>query len=151
MRRLINSIIFLGLLSFPVTTVVSAIELGSIQGKWKLAYRGNYGYQFQFYKNYRALCILYLGNETVIFKGVYTNENENLRINIYEMRRDSSPNSADYTRNFIKTSSSYFVFRAEYQKEKTDQYLILFPEKTFIDGISSEGYFEPTIKLKKVY
>ena len=125
------------------------LKFRDVQGKWSLMFRGNYGYEFRFSKSYRAICILYLLSSSLIFKGVYTIEEGNkLRINISEMKNEESVNGLNLSKKFVKTTSSYFVFQAEVRKEKKGKMLVLRPQKIFIDGNNSEGYFEPEIKLE---
>mgnify|MGYP000316806676 CR=1 FL=1 len=120
-----------------------------LHGRWQLKYRGNYGYMFHFYKNFRALCVIYLNHSAVVFKGIYTVEADNtLRINIYEMKNSSS-SGINYHSNFVKTTSTYLLFNAERTVEGSSHLLLIKPKKIMIDGRSSDGYFEPMIKLKK--
>jgi hypothetical protein len=125
------------------------ITFTNVVGTWALKYSGNYGYQFSFYANYRALVILYLNMETLIFKGVYTlDEGNKLKINIYEMkdeRRSGVPN-----RGFVKAKSSYFLFSGYQTARQGRKTLFLRPRAIIIDGNNSEGYFEPLLKLAKI-
>ncbi len=122
-----------------------------IRGFWKLNYGNNYGYSFHFYKNYRATVVLSLSNSSLVFRGVYNLEDDNLvRINISEMKRTDETKSVNVTSNFIKTKSSYFVFHGRVRKMKRNHMLELRLVKIFIDGNGSEGYFEPLIKLKRI-
>jgi hypothetical protein len=121
----------------------------NVVGTWALKYSGNYGYQFSFYANYRALVILYLNMETLVFKGVYTlDEGNKLKINIYEMkdeRRAGVP-----SKGFVKAKSSYFLFSGYETARQGRTTLFLRPRAIIIDGNNSEGYFEPLLKLAKI-
>jgi hypothetical protein len=120
----------------------------NVIGNWTLKYSGNYGYTFNFYSNYRALVILYLNMETLIFKGVYTIEEGNkLKINIYEMKEEHR--AAGTKKGFVKAKSSYFLFGGHKIKKNRKETLYLRPLSIIIDGNNSEGYFEPLIKLAK--
>ncbi len=120
----------------------------NIIGNWTLKYSGNYGYTFNFYSNYRALVVLYLNMETLIFKGVYTIEEGNkLKINIYEMKEEHR--AAGTKKGFVKAKSSYFLFGGHKTLKNRKETLYLRPLSIIIDGNNSEGYFEPLIKLAK--
>jgi len=120
----------------------------NVIGNWTLKYSGNYGYTFSFYSNYRALVVLYLNMETLIFKGVYTIEEGNkLKINIYEMKEEHR--AAGTKKGFVKAKSSYFLFGGHTIKKNRKETLYLRPRAIIIDGNNSEGYFEPLIKLTK--
>ena len=120
----------------------------SVIGNWTLKYSGNYGYNFSFYSNYRALVVLYLNMETLIFKGVYTIEDGNkLKINIYEMKEEHR--AGCIKKGFVKAKSSYFLFSGHKIRKNGKETLNLRPLAIIIDGNNSEGYFEPLIKLAK--
>jgi hypothetical protein len=120
----------------------------SVIGNWSLKYSGNYGYNFSFYSNYRALVVLYLNMETLIFKGVYTIEDGNkLKINIYEMKEEHR--AGGVKKGFVKAKSSYFLFGGNKIRKNGKETLNLRPLAIIIDGNNSEGYFEPLIKLAK--
>jgi hypothetical protein len=120
----------------------------SIIGNWTLKYSGNYGYNFSFYSNYRALVVLYLNMETLIFKGIYTIEDGNkLKINIYEMKEEHR--AGGIKKGFVKAKSSYFLFGGHKIRKNGKETLNLRPLAIIIDGNNSEGYFEPLIKLAK--
>lgn len=139
--------LFLILLLSPVMHA-EPVRLADLPGRWQLLYRGNYGYQFQFFKNFRAICTVYLNTSAVIFKGVYTIEDGNkIRINVNEMKNESK---AHQMNKFVKTSSTYFIFDAKYEQSKKSKVLELVPIRSIIDGNNSEGYFEPLIKLNKI-
>ena len=126
------------------------MQSGDLIGTWRLMYRGHYGYTFRFYRNYRALCILHLRVNALIFKGVYTiEENNRIRINIYEMKNEQNPARPNLRRNFVKTSSSYFIFQGTLHRTNNRPKLLLQPVTIIIDGMSSAGYFEPSFELIK--
>lgn len=121
----------------------------NVVGTWALKYSGNYGYQFSLYANYRALVILYLNMETLVFKGVYTiDEGNKLKINIYEMKEERR--SGPQSRGFVKAKSSYFLFSGYQTVKQGRTTLFLRPRAIIIDGNNSEGYFEPQLKLAKI-
>jgi hypothetical protein len=131
--------------------VSPAINFKDIHGRWRLAYGGNFGYEFRFNKSYRALCILYLRSCAYVFKGVYTiEEGSRIRINISEMKNDPNVSSPNLHGNFNKTSSSYFIFEGEIKKNKNKKTLELKPVKIIIDSNSDEGKFEPLIRLESI-
>jgi hypothetical protein len=134
-------------LVFTLPCALSArVTFGDFHGTWRLMYRGNYGYEFSFNKSYRANCAIYLQGTTLYFRGVYTlDEKNNLRINVSEMK-NQEPGQAG---SFTPISSSYFIFGAERLKQAGKDYLELRPLTIIINGNSSEGYFEPVIKLTK--
>ena len=125
------------------------LNFKNVVGTWSLKYSGNYGYQFSFYANYRALVILYLNNETLVFKGVYTIDDGNkLKINIYEMKDER--NGGFSNKGFIKAKSSYFLFSGYQTAKQGKTTMFLRPRSIIIDGNNSEGYFEPLLKLAKI-
>lgn len=72
------------------------LNFKTLSGNWNLMYGNDYGYSFRFFKNYRAIVIVYLNTNSVIFKGVYNIENSNaIRINISEMKRVESVKELD--------------------------------------------------------
>ncbi len=124
------------------------LSFKSVVGTWALKYSGNYGYTFSFYSNYRAVVVLSLNMETLVFKGVYTiEEGSKLKINIYEMKEEHR--SMGTGKGFVKAKSSYFLFGGHKTKKGGRETLYLRPLKIMIDGNNSEGYFEPLIKLAK--
>ncbi len=128
----------------------SPITFDKIPGKWILLYPNDYGYEFQLYRNYRALVILYLNNCALIFKGVYTLEDGNrLRLNISEMKRSQEVRAVNTYSGFAKAKSSYFLFRLSSTGEREKMKLVLRPLKIIIDGSDSDGYFEPILRLKR--
>ncbi len=125
------------------------IDFKDLPGKWALRFTGNYGYEFRFNKNYKALVVIYLGGSSLLFNGVYTIENGNLKINIYEMKNEDRSENINIYSNFVKAKSSYFLFKAGINKKPgTNKMLVLRPSNIIIDGINSDGYFEPVLKLK---
>lgn len=134
----------------PLGTIPGeAVSFKSIIGKWRLQYSGNYGYYFNFQKNYKALVILYLGPERLVFKGVYSVDVDKIKINIYEMKREKKHTALDTTGGFLKANSSSFLFRVGLLTKNNHEYIVLAPITIRIDGNNSDGYFEPLIKLKK--
>lgn len=123
------------------------IDYKSLLGRWSLIYSGNYGYDFRFQKNYKSLVTLYLGNEALVFKGVYSIDGNNIIINIYEMKRAKDIPSVSYPGGFQKANSSSFIFRASINEKNRKKILKIIPLKIRIDGNNSDGYFEPLIKL----
>jgi len=127
------------------------VDFKNIIGSWKLLYRGNYGYEFRFYSNYKAVVILYLHDRVIIFKGVYTiEEKSNIRINILEMKSTEGVARVNLFFGFVKTKSSYFIFKGGLKDGKGNKVLIVRPEKIIIDSNNSDGYFEPVLHLKKI-
>lgn len=125
------------------------LGFSDITGIWMLKYGTGYGYNFSFYKNYKSLVILYLKKSSIVFKGVYTlEEANNIRINIFEMKFAGTSKEIFLPSGFTKTKRSYFIFKGHLKNREGKRILILKPEKIFIDGKSSHGYFEPLIKLK---
>ena len=121
----------------------------NVVGTWALKYSGNFGYQFSLYANYRALVILYLNMETLVFKGVYTiDEGSRLKINIIEWKEERR--SGGSGRGFVKAKSSYFLFNGYQTVKQGRTTLFLRPRAIIIDGNNSEGYFEPLLKLTKI-
>ncbi len=141
MRR----IIAVFLITAALSTGAQALKLETLHGSWKLIYRGDYGYAFHFYPDYRALIIIYLGNHAVIFKGVYTSEEDKVRVNVYEMKDDMNIAYPNLSGGFQKVASTYFLFSGSVNGSE----LALYPVRVIIDGNNSEGYFEPEIKLQK--
>jgi len=124
------------------------VNFKSLSGNWNLLYGNDYGYNFKFYKNYRAIVILYLNTNSIVFKGVYNVEsNDSIRINISEMKREENVKNIDLKKGFVKAKSSHFVFNTRITKNGEKKYLELKAQEIFIDGSNSDGYFEPYIKL----
>ena len=149
MKKIISSILTL-LILVPCVLSGKPIGFKDVAGRWRLLYRGNYGYDFYFYNNYRAIVIVYLRSSAVVFRGVYTiEENNQIRINISEMKNEPSATNINLKSRFVKTSSSYFTFIVDREDAKGKKILSLKPGRIVIDGLDSEGYFEPVIKLDK--
>ncbi len=149
MKKLLYTAIIL--LTLPQGTLhPDQLKPDNLVGRWSLIYRGNYGYKFRFYKNYRVLCILYLRLNALVFKGIYTVEDNNrIRINIYEMKNEENISRINLKKNFVKTSSSYFIFQGSIDKSSKKKKLLLKPIEVVIDGRRSDGYFEPAFTLNK--
>lgn len=149
-KRTIALFLFFCLL--PVSGLHSAgkLDLSRLYGTWRLLYQGGYGYTFKFQKNYQSICIIHLHTSAVVFKGIYTAEGDDaIRINIYEMKNDANALSPSSGPGFTKTSSTYFVFHASFTGTPKAPVLVLMPTRTVIDGRSSDGYFEPEIRLTR--
>ncbi len=136
---------------FPVKSAaenVLPVNFKSLSGNWDLLYGNDYGYSFKFYKNYKAVVILYLNSSSIIFKGVYNIESgDSIRINISEMKREESVKNIDLKSGFSKAKSSHFIFNTRITNSNGKKNLELRPLTIFIDGSDSDGYFEPFIKL----
>ena len=151
MRIMKKFILLLILFQFTAITHSETLKLNILYGKWQLLYRGSYGYHFQFHPDFRSLCIIYLGASAAIFKGVYTLEDETtIRINIYEMKTENAVSNINLYSNFTKVTKTYFIFHGRYSETNNTKCLELDSVKTIIDGVNSEGYFEPEIKLNKI-
>lgn len=123
----------------------------ALAGKWGLHYSGNYGYDFFLAANYRAIVILYLHTQAIVFKGVMALEDpETLRINIVEMKSEPRVTGINHNWGFSKAKSSYFLFKVRLLDKNKSRTLELRPARIIIDGNDSEGYFEPIIKLKRI-
>lgn len=126
----------------------SAVNFKNLTGNWNLLYENSYGYNFRFYKNYKAIVVIYLNNSSIIFKGVYNLESsDSIRINISEMKRVESVKNLDLKGGFVKAKSSHFIFNAQLVTSGSRRHLELKPRTISIDGSDSEGFFEPYIKL----
>lgn len=124
------------------------VNFKTLSGSWTLLYGNDYGYSFKFYKNYRAVVILYLNNASIVFKGVYNIESsDSIRINVSEMKREESVKNINLKSGFVKAKSSHFIFNTRVTATGDKKNLELRPQKIFIDGSDSEGYFEPFIRL----
>ncbi len=128
----------------------SPLTAADLAGIWVLDYGHSLGYEFRFYKNYRAVIILYLGNHALLFKGIYILEDGNrLRVNVSDMKRSSKVRNVSTSGGFVKAKSSWFLMKCAVSGEGKDRKLTVRPVQTVIDGSSSEGYLEPVLKLKK--
>lgn len=136
---------------FPLNSAADdalPVNFQNLSGTWTLLYGNDYGYSFRFYKNYRAVVILYLNSSSIVFKGVYNIESsDTIRINISEMKRVESVKNIDIKGGFQKAKSSHFIFTTKVLSGDGKKNLELRPQKISIDGSDSEGYFEPYIKL----
>lgn len=134
------------LMIFCITIAAYGINFNEVIGTWRLYYRGNYGYEFAFNKSYRAVCVVRFKETSIYFRGVYTiDERKNLRINISEMKNEEPGSSGKYN----SVSSSYFIFDAKRYQQGGKDYLELRPIDIVINGNTSDGYFEPIMKLVK--
>lgn len=134
-----------------VTIATYALQFADVIGRWQLLYRGNYGYEFRFNKNYQAVCIIFMQNSAVVFKGVYTFDNpQTIRININQMKNVDSCCDVNTTTGFAQVKSSHFLFNARVFTRNNKKILELKPLSIVIDGINSEGYFEPVITLQRM-
>ena len=157
LKRLFKRKIFILLLILTISAVFILnagaesqipVNFKTLNGNWNLLYENNYGYSFKFYKNYKAVVILYLNSSSIVFKGVYNIEsNDSIRINISEMKREESVKSIDLKSGFVKAKSSHFIFNTRITNIDGKKNLELRPQTIFIDGSDSEGYFEPFIRL----
>jgi len=130
---------------------IQPAQFKTIPGKWVLMYPNRYGYSFYFSRNFKSVVILYLKSYALVFKGVYTFENNLLKINVYEMKNSSTTGYINLYRNFTKVKSSQFIYKSNIRTYKSKKkILVINPVKITIDGNTSDGYFEPTIKLKKI-
>ncbi len=127
-----------------------SLTFKNVIGNWSLKYSGNYGYYFSLSKSYRAIVIIYLHTQALVFKGVYTIDEKNkLKINISELKDEPRVSGINLYKGFLKAKSSYFLFDGYKLKKQNKENLYLEPRSIIIDGNNSEGYFEPLIKLAK--
>jgi len=152
-RKNIYTLLLLIFISSLIQVKASAedqlpVNFKTLSGSWTLLYGNDYGYSFKFYKNYRAVVILYLNNASIVFKGVYNIESsDSIRINVSEMKREESVKNINLKGGFVKAKSSHFIFNTHVTATGDKKNLELRPQKIFIDGSDSEGYFEPFIRL----
>jgi hypothetical protein len=152
-RKNIYTLLLLIFISSLIPVKASAedqlpVNFKTLSGSWTLLYGNDYGYSFKFYKNYRAVVILYLNNASIVFKGVYNIESgDSIRINVSEMKREESVKNINLKGGFVKAKSSHFIFNTRVTATGAKKNLELRPQKIFIDGSDSEGYFEPFIRL----
>jgi hypothetical protein len=133
-----------------VNTDIIPLNFNTIKGNWDLKYGADYGYSFRLGNNYRAVVILYLSSSSVIFRGVYTIEEDDLiRINISEMKREDRVKGINTNSGFTKVKSSYFIFHSRLFEKEGKTIMELRPVRIFIDNNSSDGYIEPLIRLVK--
>jgi hypothetical protein len=134
----------------PSEDVKMPLSFKNVIGNWSLQYSGNYGYYFSLSKNYRAIVIIYLNTQSLIFKGVYTIDEKNkLKINISELKDEPRITGINLYTGYIKAKSSYFIFDGYKIRKNNKDSLYLEPRSIIIDGNNSEGYFEPSLKLTK--
>jgi hypothetical protein len=120
----------------------------NLQGRWFQMYDKVYGYDIRFYPNFKALVILHLNNQYIVFKGVYTIEDtEKVRINIVESKQAFGSGAINIYSGFSKIKSSHFVFRTRIFDKQKSKILELRPKDIIINGNDSDGYFEPLIRL----
>lgn len=122
----------------------------SIHGRWKLHYRGNYGYDFYFGQGYNARIIISLNTQYLVFHGVYTVKDGVVTINVFKMKSETDRNRVYAKKDFIKVKSSKFEFNGTRVKSNGRSMLYLKPGVITIDGHDSRGYFEPLLKLRKI-
>lgn len=122
----------------------------SILGRWKLHYRGNYGYDFYFGKGYNARIIISLNTQYLVFHGVYTVEEGKIVINVFKMKSETDRRKVYTKTGFMKVKSSKFEFTGKIVKDEGHSMLYLKPGVISIDGRDSRGYFEPLMKLRKM-
>jgi len=136
---------------FPVNGAeedIKPVNFKILTGTWSLMYENDYGYSFKFYKNYRAVVVIYLNSNSIVFKGVYNIESsDSIRINISEMKRVEGVKNIDLRGGFVKAKSSHFIFKTHVTVNDGKKSLEIRPQTIFIDGSDSDGYFEPYIKL----
>ena len=133
----------------PVNQEKESVNQSQLSGEWKIAYGGNYGYEFRLQDNYKAIIILYLNEQSIVFKGVWAIEDNNiLRANISEIKNVDNANQVNTDSGFTKTRGSKFLFNAELNEN--GEILILKPLSIVIDSNNSSGFFEPVMKLKKI-
>lgn len=133
-----------------ITSDIIPLNFNTIKGNWDLKYGDNYGYSFRLGKNYRAVVILYLNCSSIVFKGVYTIEKDDiLRINVSEMKREESVNKINTSSGFNQVKSSYFLFHARIFEKTGKPTMELRPVRILIDDNTSDGYFEPLVRLVK--
>jgi hypothetical protein len=124
------------------------LKSNDLWGNWNLMYENDYGYDFKFYKDNKAVVILYLNTNSIIFRGTYSIENEStLKIDISEMKNEEKTKNLNLKKGFVKLEASYFIFNCRITTESNKKIFELRPLKIFIDGNDSEGYFEPFFKL----
>lgn len=133
-----------------VSSDIVPVNFNSIKGNWDLRYGDNYGYTFRLGNNYKAIVILYLSNSSLIFKGVYTIEDgDNLRINVSGMKREEKITGLNLNSGFVDVKSSYFIFNSRIFERGGRTIMELRPVRIFIDHNSSDGFFEPLVRLTK--
>ncbi len=137
---------FCVMLLIALHTQLFALERSDFYGNWSLMYGGGYGYEFRFKENYIAYVILYQKDSFWVFKGVYTVEHNQLRINISDMKNEKSRSNIENADNFLKARSQ-FVFKV---KKNSKSAIELSPTKITVDDNDSSGYFESKFVLKAI-
>lgn len=131
--------------------IILPLKLDDVIGRWNVKYSGNFGYDFRIFRNFKAIIIINLNTQSFVFKGVWTLDGPNrMKINIFEIKTDPNPLTPNIYSGFVKANASYFLFFAYRNDKPGEKNIILKPEKIIIDSNSSDGYFEPVIKLKKI-
>jgi len=124
------------------------LKSNNLWGNWTLLYDNDYGYDFKFYKDNRAIVILYLNTNSIIFRGTYSIENDSIiRINLSDMKNEEKIKNLNLKQGFVKIESSYFIFSTRITMESNKKIFELRPQKILIDANDSKGYFEPFFKL----
>ena len=124
------------------------LKSSNLSGNWTLLYENDYGYDFRFHKDNSAIVILYLNENSVIFRGTYIIENDSaIRINLSDMKSEEKIKNINLKKGFVKIESSYFIFKTRIAMESDKKILELRPKEIFIDANDSKGYFEPFFKL----
>lgn len=127
----------------------TAITHEQLSGDWKMVYGGNYGYEFRFKSDHKTIIILFLNEQTIIFKGVCTiDENNMLIFSISEIKNEENTGQLNTASGFTATKGSKFLFNAEIKDR--GKILVLKPISIVIDNSNSDGYFEPVMKLNKI-
>lgn len=147
MNKFISIIIIL--YSILIQSAVS-MQPGDINGKWIFKYNASYGYEFSFTNSKFADIIIFMKSNFLLFKGIYQIKDTNtINIEVLEMKYSPSLSDIRSGKELTKTSSSRIIFKGQKSISGGKSYLILTTESVKIDGNSSEGFFDPEIKLKK--
>ena len=124
------------------------LQPNNLWGNWTLLYENSYGYDFRFHKDNSTIVILYLNENSVIFRGTYSIENDStIKINLLDMKNEEKTKNLNLKQGFVKIESSYFIFNLRITMESDKKILELRPQKIFIGANDSKGYFEPFFKL----
>ena len=137
--------IFIIFLLFSVSLPLLSLERKDFYGNWSLIYKDGYGYEFRFKENYIAYVILFQKNSFWVFKGVYSVENNELCINISDMKSEKNRSKIEKSDDFLKARSR-FVFKVKKQSKSSIE---LTPKTIIVDDNESPGYFEPDLILKR--
>jgi len=126
------------------------LDYSELFGKWTLKYPQNYGYEFIFSGDYDAEITLHLNDVKINFKGKFSlDDNHRIRITLSEMAQKDEITVGEKKHNFTPVKDSYFLFKGRMIRDAKPKTLVLNPIKIITEGISSDGYFEPQIRLKK--